>query len=393
MHPKIRIAVLYGGKSSEHEVSIQSAHNIINNLDSNLFDITPIGIDLSGKWWLGTEVYEKSLVEKLVSPSAQTNKLPLSSADLINAEVNPEVINYSHNNTGVEAFFPPSPMLNFDVIFPVVHGTWCEDGSLQGLLQSIGYAYVGCGILASALSMDKDFAKRIATQIGIPSGKYLVLKIDRWEANQNYYVQQIQDQIKFPLFVKPANTGSSVGMSKIKQHSQLKDAINFAFQFDTKVLIEQALNVIELEIAVLENLPPKVEPIISKVGEVKPHSKYEYYSYDAKYLDQEGADLIIPANISEDQIAQAQAIASKLFNAFDCEGMCRVDLFLNKADDKIYFNEINTIPGFTQISMYPRLMQASGYSYSNFLTHLITLAINRKKNREKLIFHYRPSII
>jgi D-alanine-D-alanine ligase len=285
-----------------------------------------------------------------------------------------------------ELVLKPSSGPHFDVVFPVVHGTLCEDGTLQGLLEISGLPYVGCGVLSSAIGMDKDISKRLAMQAGMNVAPYLVIKRDQWLNCPDYCAHQIAEKIGYPVFTKPANTGSSIGINKIKTPDQLHAAINEAFQFDTKVLIEKALDVIELEVAVLEAIETIASPIVSVVGEIRP--THEFYSYDAKYLDENGANLFIPAPIADEVKGQAQSVAKKLFLTLECEGMARVDLFLTKDTQQIYFNEINTIPGFTQISMYPKLMEASGVPYSELLTHLVQLAIKRHKDKNQLVRSY-----
>lgn len=374
---KIRVAVLYGGRSAEHEVSLRSAENVIQYLDPSRFDVVPIGIDKQGNWFLGNDVFVKSLEHNSVT------KLP----DKTPTWFAPEWITNSVDtleNKSLTQLSSHGPQ--FDVVFPAVHGTLCEDGSLQGLLEIAGLPYVGCGVLSSAVGMDKDVAKRLAMNAGVRIVPYVVIKQDQWQQDKTYFTNLVAESFSYPVFVKPANTGSSVGITKVKSPEQLAAAIQEAFQFDTKILVEKAFNVLELEVAVLESLTSTHEPIVSVVGEIKP--THEFYSYDAKYVDQQGAELLIPASVTDEIKEQASQIAKKLFLALECEGMARIDLFYNKDDHKIYFNEVNTIPGFTQISMYPKLMAASGISYSDLLTHLIQLAIKRHNNKSQLIRQY-----
>lgn len=371
---KIRVAVLYGGRSAEHEVSLRSAANVIQYLDPSRFDIIPIGIDKQGNWFLGKEVFAKSLEHNRVPKLGKTYFTPEWIGKPVAQQEIKELIT-QHNGHPI-----------FDVIFPVLHGTGCEDGSLQGLLEQANLPYVGCGVISSAIGMDKDISKRLAVHAGLNVPPYIVIKFDQWENDANFYAQQVREKLAYPVFVKPANTGSSIGITKVKREDQLDSAILEAFKFDTKILIEKALDIYELEVAVLESLKPNTSPIVSVVGQIKP--KHEFYSYAAKYLDEDGAELIIPALIPEHANAEARIIAKKLFAILECEGMARVDLFLSKDKQQIYFNEINTIPGFTQISMYPKLMAASGISYPELLAHLIQLAINRHKNKSRLIRNY-----
>lgn len=372
---KIRVAVLYGGRSAEHEVSLQSAANVIQYLDPSRFDVVPIGIDKQGNWFLGREVFLKSLEHNSVSK--------LNNYD--DAWFAPKWIgNPSERQPINNLLITKEPL--FDVVFPVVHGTLCEDGTLQGLLEIAGLPYVGCGVLASAVGMDKDVSKRLAINADINVPPYITVKQSQWINNPERFSKLVLEKLSYPVFVKPANTGSSIGITKVKTPDHLSVAITEAFRFDTKILIEKALNVFELEVAVLESLESIDDPIISVVGEIKP--RHEFYSYDAKYLDENGAELLIPASVSDSVKEEAREIAKKLFLLLECEGMARIDLFLNKENQQIYFNEVNTLPGFTQISMYPKLMAASGLSYPELLTHLIQLAIKRHKNKSQLIRSY-----
>lgn len=372
---KIRVAVLYGGRSAEHEVSIRSAQNVIQQLDASRFDVIPIGIDKQGRWFLGNDVFAKSLEHNQVCRLHDDS----------HAWFAPEWIgNPSPNNQQLTTYQPNRS--HFDVVFPAVHGTLCEDGTLQGLLEVANLPYVGCGVLSSSVGMDKDVSKRLAANTSANVVPYLVVKIQHWQKNPAHVSQEVAEKLAYPVFVKPANTGSSIGISKVKSADQLADAINEAFRFDTKILIEKALNVLELEVAVLESLEADADPIVSVVGEIQPN--HEFYSYEAKYLDDHGADLLIPAQVSEQIKQQAQKAAKELFIALECEGMARVDLFFDKDSQQIYFNEINTLPGFTQISMYPKLMAASGISYSALLTHLIQLAMNRHQMKSTLTRSY-----
>ena len=373
---KIRVAVLFGGRSAEHEVSLHSAANVIQYLDSSRFDIIPIGIDKQGNWFLGNDIFAKSL---------EHNKVP-KLEDQHQTWFTPEWVGKPASKQTAKELIAHSSHPLFDVVFPVVHGTLCEDGTLQGLLELSGLPYVGCGVLSSAIGMDKDISKRLAISAGIAVAPYLVIKHDQWQANPSHFTHQITEKLSYPVFVKPANTGSSIGITKVKTKEELKTAIDQAFCFDTKILVEKALSVFELEIAVLESLEFNVDPIVSVVGEIKP--RHEFYSYDAKYTDENGAELLIPAPISDEIKEKARLIAKQLFLTLECEGMARVDLFLDKETQQVYFNEINTIPGFTQISMYPKLMDASGISYPDLLTHLIQLALKRHKNKTQLIRSY-----
>ncbi len=372
---KIRVAVLYGGRSGEHEVSLASATNVIQNLDRERFEVVPIGIDKEGAWFLGDDVFKKELnAPAQVYLSRESERMLFT----------PDSIGRKMQHVTPTQLLPQSKSSEriFDVIFPVIHGTLCEDGTVQGLLELADVPYVGCGVLSSSVGMEKDISKRLIRDAGIPVAPYLVINRGQWELDAVRFCKKVTEKLKFPLFVKPANTGSSVGVEKVKKAEDLVPAINNAFQYDTKVIVEQGIDAIELEVAVLESQHYGEDPIVSVVGEVR--SRHEFYSYAAKYLDENGAELLIPAEISKDLHEEVRLIAKNIFNALECEGMARVDLFLERGTNKIYFNEINTIPGFTKISMYPKLMGASGVGYSELLTHLIMLAIARHSRKTSL---------
>jgi D-alanine-D-alanine ligase len=356
---KIRVAVLYGGRSGEHEVSLHSAASVIKNLNRERFEIVPIGIDKQGRWLLNNLEQMKITADTklLVMPSTAKETLPT----LIMHKEAQKV---------------------FDVAFPVMHGTLCEDGTLQGLLELMDVPYVGAGVLGSAIGMDKDVAKRLVSGVGIPVAHYLCIKQGAWLTDPAFYIKTIAENLEYPVFVKPANTGSSVGIHKVKQVQDLTAAINDAFLYDVKVLVEQALNAREIELSVLENNEYGKPPLVSVAGEIVP--SHEFYSYTAKYLDEHGAQLLIPAPLTAEQLQRAQQLAGRIFEVLECEGMARVDLFLDKHTDEFYFNEVNTIPGFTQISMYPKLWEASGLAYSDLLTRLIELALARHQRKQHL---------
>lgn len=372
---KIRVAVLYGGKSGEHEVSLVSASNVIQNLDRSRFEVIPIGIDKQGSWFLGDDVFKQELTH---TPKLQLHR------DLDRLLFNPELIGQS---------LQPSHTLArnsrlFDVVFPVIHGPLCEDGSVQGLLELAEVPYVGCGVLASAVGMDKDVSKRLVQMAGVKTPSYIVIKRDQWDLSPNKYCDLVREQLTFPVFVKPANTGSSVGVYKVEQSEQLISAIQQAFRYDTKVLVEQGVNGLEIEVAVLQGLESGEEPLVSVPGEVRPSDQHGFYSYASKYIDEKGAELIIPAVLPQVIKERVRETAKVIFTALECEGMARVDLFLDRDTHEIYFNEVNTIPGFTTISMYPKLMAASGVPYSDLLTHLIMLALKKHANKTKLSREY-----
>jgi D-alanine-D-alanine ligase len=372
---KIRVAVLFGGRSAEHEVSLRSAENIIKYLDSSRFEVIPVGITKQGSWSLGKDLFANSLEHNKV-PQLQNNS----------AWFAPEWVGSLAKQQSTEMIPRSQSGKLFDVVFPAVHGSYCEDGTLQGLLELADLPFVGCGVLASAVGMDKDVSKRLVTHAGINVAPFISIKLDKWRTQETKCIDEILKTIKLPVFVKPVNTGSSIGITKVKEVEKLKDAINEAFRFDTKVLVEKALRVQELELAVLESLNAGEDPIVSVVGEIKP--THEFYSYDAKYMDENGAELIIPADLPEKTKKEAQEIAKKIFQVLECEGMARVDLFLDKDSGQIYFNEINTIPGFTKISMYPKLLEETGIEYKDLLTHLVQLALRRHESKSRIVRSY-----
>ena len=376
---KIRVAVLYGGRSGEHEVSLSSAMNVIKNLDRSRFEVVPVGIDREGVWFLGDDILKKELNE--------TRNLRLC-RDAERMLFKPDSIGQSVQKVQPTQLLPQTKNSEriFDVIFPVIHGTLCEDGTVQGLLELANIPYVGCGVLSSAVGMDKDISKRLIRDAGIRIAKYRTFNHGQWQKNQKHFCEMIANEIGFPAFVKPVNTGSSVGVEKVKQADDLITAIEKAFQYDTKIVVEEGIDAIELEVAVLESSDYGLDPIVSVVGEVRP--SHEFYSYAAKYLDENGAKLIIPAEINAELHTRVQEAAKTIFNTLACEGMARVDLFLERNTNEIYFNEVNTIPGFTAISMYPKLMAASGISYSDLLTHLVMLSIARHERKTQLSREY-----
>jgi D-alanine-D-alanine ligase len=279
-----------------------------------------------------------------------------------------------------------SPLPAVDVVFPVMHGTLCEDGSMQGLLELADVPYVGCGVLASAVGMDKEVAKRLAGAAGLPIVPYLVARSATWERELQALSARTADELGYPCFVKPASSGSSVGVHKVKTAAALGPALADAFRYDRKVLIEKAVDAREIEVAVLENIEAGSPPLCSVPGEINP--RHEFYSYEAKYLDDNGAELVIPARLSPTQVRRAQSLAAAAFCTLECEGMARVDFFLDRKTDELFFNEVNTIPGFTSISMYPKMWEASGLPYRELLSRLIELALRRGSEKRALVRDY-----
>src|SRR5438132_6215918 len=364
---KICVAILYGGRSGEHEVSLQSAASVINYLDRDRFEIVPVAIDKQGRWHLNDVSLIQGRKSLPVFKDAPRIVLPPDSA-------------------ATSALIPlggSGQAKSIDVVFPVIHGPLCEDGTIQGLLELADVPYVGCGVLASAVAMDKEVAKRLARDAGLPIVSYVSLKHELWKKEKEQSAERIQKELGYPVFVKPANLGSSVGVHKVKEPSAFDAALEDAFNYDTKVLVEAAVNAREIEVSVLENADATADPLVSVPGEINP--THEFYSYEAKYLDEKGATLIIPAKLASEQMKCVQEIAKKAFLAIECEGMARVDLLLDRTSGNFFFNELNTIPGFTSISMYPKLWEASGISYKELLSRLVDLAISRHKRKKALV--------
>src|SRR6266403_594453 len=357
---KLRVVVLYGGRSGEHEVSLQSAASVINFLDRARFEIIPVAIDKQGRWLLNDISLLEGKKSLPVFKDAPKVMLPPNPAD-------------PGSDSALIRLGEGGEPRGIDVVFPVMHGPLCEDGTIQGLLELADLPYVGCGVLASALAMDKEMAKRVARDAGIPIVPYVSLKHEVWKKEKQQLAKSIKEQLGYPVFVKPANLGSSVGVHKVKEPGGLNAALEDAFNYDRKILVEAAVNAREIEVSVLENLEGGADPLVSIPGEIDP--THEFYSYQAKYLDEKGAELIIPARLDPEETKRAQDIGRKAFTVLECEGMARVDLFLDRTSGDFFFNELNTIPGFTSISMYPKLWEASGISYKELLDKLIDLAL------------------
>lgn len=357
MKKKIRVGIIFGGKSTEHEVSIQSAQSIYSALDKKKYNIFLIGIDKQGRWHMQNE--EKLLDTKsnfLVAANKTKNPLHLS--------------------PGKDIWFSDeSKDTHLDVIFPVLHGTNGEDGSVQGMLKVLNIPCVGSGVLGSAIGISKDITKKLLTGAGIPVADFLVFKESEREKIK---FSEIKNRLGLPFFVKPANLGSSVGVSKVKNKRELADAIKQVFMYDTKILFEEYIKGREIECAVLGSDVPTA----SVPGEVIPVG-HEFYTYESKYMDEKGYKLVIPANLPKRIAKKIQQQAISVFKTLECSGMARVDFFVT-SNHQIIVNEINTIPGFTKISMYPKLWEASGVSYPDLINRLIELAIERYNSENKI---------
>lgn len=363
---KLRAGILFGGKSAEHEVSVQSAKNVLEALDKDKFEPVLIGINKQGEWHLHEASYMiDDLKDSKIAKPDTSGGFTLLPAGRQHGLI---------NSAG-------QPVAALDVIFPVLHGPMGEDGTLQGFLETANIPYVGSGVLGSAIGMDKDVMKRLLRDAGIPVAKFMTLIT---QDRESIDLENIIKELGLPLFVKPANMGSSVGVSKVANKEELQQAIESAFRYDRKILIESAVVGDEIECAVLGNAHPKV----SVPGRIIPGE--DFYSYQAKYADENGSVLEIPAKIPELVSEKARQVALKAFKVLECEGLARVDMFATK-NGEIVMNEVNTIPGFTKHSMYPLLWEASGLIYKDLISELITLATQRFEERQHLESDYSES--
>ena len=357
---KLNVCIIFGGKSGEHEVSLRSAKSIYEAIDKNKYNVSLLGITKTGSMhYLESE------------PFKQLSAVPENEVETSTSLVKRE----SSWLSPVASLIDDKEMKGVDIFFPIIHGTYGEDGSLQGMLEMLDVAYVGAGVLGSAIGMDKDVMKRLLVAAKLPVSPYKVIR--KQELNSLSF-DNLLKSFTLPVFVKPANLGSSVGISKVTQKDEFEAAIRLAFKYDTKVLIEQGVAFEkEIEISVLGNENPEA----SVAGEVNP--KGGFYSYENKYIDPDGAELVIPAKIPEEKTKEAQQLAIAAFQTLECSGMARVDFFYTKEGDLI-LNEINTLPGFTSISMYPKLWEATGLSYSDLIDKLLQLALARKEQLDLL---------
>lgn len=361
----IRIGLLYGGNSSEHDVSLCSAASVYSAMDKDRYEIIPIGIDRDGKW----HVQEKAEI----TDDASFGKI------LALKQTGNWLVNHFNNDNRLTLHnLDDSRAVEVDFVFPMVHGSNCEDGRLQGLLELAGVPYAGADLTGSAIAMDKDVAKRLLKLAGIPVVPWMSVVTEEWENGRERIIPDSIDRFGLPLFVKPNAAGSSVGISKVKERSELPDAAANAFLFDNKILIEKAIDCREVECSVLGNEKPEV----SITGQIIP--KHEFYSYDAKYIDSNGAELLIPADIDKSASESIRKTALEAYKTLCCSGMARIDFFLEKGSGSFYLNEINTLPGFTSISMYPKLWENTGLAYSRLIDRLIELGFEQQKARARL---------
>jgi len=389
MPNKIRVGVLFGGRSGEHEVSLLSAASVLENIDKKKYEVVPIGITKEGRWL--TSGHAERLLRgehkegrhlRAGDPDATTSAAVLAKGEGVLVPPQPSSDSNSlipfdtdaHPHSGAQS-------IAVDVIFPVLHGTFGEDGTIQGLLELADIAYVGAGVLGSAAGMDKDVMKSLFQAAGLPIVKHVTVLRSQWEKDPVKVRKQIETKLKYPVFVKPANLGSSVGISKVHDRTELDGAMYEAAKYDRKIVVEEGVGgkkakAREIECSVLGN----DDPIASMPGEIVPSA--EFYDYNAKYVD-EGSKLVIPAKISRKKQKEIQQMAIAAFKAVDCSGLGRIDFLLDPKTEKVYLNEINTMPGFTSISMYPKLWAASGIPYAELIDQLIQLGMERHAERKR----------
>lgn len=339
---KKKVAILFGGQSTEHEVSRVSAASVLKNIDLEKFEVCTVGITKEGKWFQYTGEIDK--IENGKWEQDSDNKKENGHVILFDRKV--------------------------DVIFPVMHGLYGEDGTIQGLSKLVGLPCVGPGVMSSAVCMDKVYTKYVLENFGIKQADYVVVKAHEYLKNKNEIIETIEEKIGYPVFIKPSNSGSSVGISKAHNREELDKGLEFAIKFDRKVLVEETINAREIEVAVLGN----DEPTAATPGEIIPAN--EFYDYEAKYSNAE-SKLLIPANLNEEKLEMVRQCAIEIYKCLDCSGMSRVDFLVDKDTEEVYLNEVNTLPGFTKISMYPKMWEASGKTYKNLITELIELAMER----------------
>ena len=364
---RIRVGVIFGGRSVEHEVSLVSAASVINALDKSKYEIVPIGIAHTGQWLSSGEAMK--LLKENASIDHETEQLILPDPR------KQSLVTMNGGSAGES---------RIDVVFPVVHGTYAEDGTLQGLLELADLPYVGAGVLGSAVGMDKIVQKDLLRQAKIPTTPAIWFFYNEFRSTPKKLIAEMEKKLRYPMFVKPAHSGSSIGISKSHNQKELLVHIEFASQYDWKILVEKAVpNAREIECAVLGNENPEA----SVPGEIVPSN--EFYDYDAKYVDGK-SNVIIPARLPKTVVKNIQRVAITAYRTLDCSGMARVDFLVVKKTNRIFLNEINTIPGFTSISMYPKLWEATGLPYSQLLDRLIALAMERHEQKKKLNTTYQP---
>lgn len=364
MAKKLRVGIIFGGRSGEHEVSLRSARSIIDAIDKKRYEIVPIAITKEGRWLSSGEA-QKLLPESVLSNGNQPvailgdpTRSSLTRIDTASGNLSDEKL---------------------DVVFPVLHGTFGEDGTIQGLLEMANIPYVGCGVLASATGMDKVVMKRLFREAGLPIVNFTWFLRTAWDEAPQKILNRVAQELQFPVYAKPANLGSSVGISRAENKAELKDAITEAARYDRKIIVEQGVDAREVEVSILGN----DQPIASLPGEIIPGGKF--YDYEEKYI-KDTTQLIIPAKLSKALTTKVQQLAIRAFQAIDGSGLARVDFFIERGSNRVIVNEINTMPGFTSISMYPKLWEASGIKYSELIDRLIALALERHREKSRSIY-------
>lgn len=387
MSRKLRVGVIFGGRNSEHEVSLKSARAVMEALDPDKYEIVPIGIDKQGRWIAGADpllVLEQAAEPSLLNRDPQPGVVQSPEPMLVTGGRLPDITMLGETVDApaayapvvIERLYPPGAPAHhqLDVIVPVLHGLYGEDGALQGLLEIAAIAYVGCGVLAASVGMDKGVMKATFAAAGLPQAPYLLVRRGDWEREREAVLDRVEATLHYPVFTKPANAGSSVGVSKCRSRAELAAGLDLAAQHDRRLIVEQGVNPRELEVAVLGNDDPQA----SVVGEIVPGS--EWYDYADKYLDGR-TNYLIPAPLEAAVADRVREMAVAAFKAIDGAGLARVDFLLDKDTGDLYLNEVNTFPGFTTISMYPKLWEASGLPYNALIDRLIELALERHRDR------------
>jgi D-alanine-D-alanine ligase len=367
-----RVGILFGGRSGEHDVSLHSAASVVDRLDRERFTAVPIGITLGGEWFAQDP-------SRIAEEASRNGVLSIDTTDQNRLSVQPS-----------RGLFTGSEPLEVDVVFPVLHGSFGEDGTVQGLLEIAGIPYVGAAVLGSAVGMDKELAKNLWRYAGLPTAPYETLRRAQVSDDGGFLDEKllhragehIRSRIDLPWFVKPARAGSSVGVTRVRSETEFPTAARTALSFDTKLLVEPEIRGREIECSVVGNDEIRTFP----PGEIKP--QHDFYSYEAKYLDPEGAALFVPADLGTELAAEVRRIAAEAYRAVDCEGFARVDFFVDEEEPRVYLNEINTIPGFTSISMFPKLCEAGGVPYGELLSELIDLAMRRQELKSALSYQW-----
>lgn len=368
---KIRVGLIFGGKSGEHEVSLASAHSVLNALDPDKYEPVLIGITREGRW-----VTSGNSLKQLAAASHSLLLKAINQGEAANGVNGAANTNTLVTRTASQVTTTDALNGSVDVLFPLIHGPNGEDGTIQGMLELADLPYVGAGVAASAVGMDKALMKAMFRAAGLPSVEYLVVVRPRWERAPEETIREIEAVLHYPCFVKPANLGSSVGVTKAHNWDELAQGLATAAQYDRKILVERGVDAREVECSVLGN----DDPVASLPGEIVP--RREFYDYDAKYADEQ-TQLIIPADLTPEQIRTVQDYAVRAFKAIDCSGMARVDFFIERRDGRVLVNEINTIPGFTAYSMYPKMWDASGLPYPKLIDRLIELALERHADKKR----------